>query len=154
MPKTFTTVELLWMLVGLFGSVLAMINVRDAWRDFQAVKTVPDTIRRARLTKMAVAGVRQDTLRFVQCATIALIGLFAGLTRPPIPKGVKIPTWTPVGIALTAGLFLVVLIILLQMLLDWRLRKAFLASEGAFGAGPVRRPGEPRRSTETLGGGV
>lgn len=151
MPTTFSVVELVWMALGLIGMMFAVVNVHDAWLDRRAVKVSVMDMRREKLLKMATAGVRQDALRFIQCATIAGIGLFAGLEKPPISdaqrRALHIPTWTPVTVMLTAALFLIVFIILVQMFLDWRLRKAFYGRRKADG-GPVQH----KRSTETVGG--
>lgn len=126
MLDTFSTVEIIWTLLGILGTTVGILNLWDAVLDKRAIDQMPSVDRRRKnLTIMADASVRHEILRTSKMAVVLAIGLIAGLSRPPIPDDVKVPTWTPVGIALTAGLFYIVLVIIAQMVLDRRVRRQF-----------------------------
>lgn len=130
MPDTFTFTEALWTLLGLVGMLISGLNLWDAILDFRAVRELPTwNSRREGLWVMGRASVRSEVLRFSKMATVAAIGLIAGLTTPPLPPGTHLPTWTPVTITITLGLVYIVVVIVLQAWLDRQVRKHFLDRE-------------------------
>ena len=137
MPSSFTGTELAWSIMGFIGLIIALANLRDSILDYRALKlhmngSGPLSERDQNLCAVARAAIRQEALRSVKMAVVLGIGLIAGFTGPVVPPGVHVPTWTVVGTTITAGLFLIIGIIVLQIVLDRKLRKRFYGRHGGY----------------------
>jgi hypothetical protein len=127
---TYSQVEMAWTIAGMVGFIFAAANLYDAGQDKLALMKLDDDSPRTRaLLAIARAGERQEGLRMLKMGIIIALGVISGVQPPPLTDAQReklgIPIWTTSSIIITAGLLGIVGIILIQILLDRRLRKKF-----------------------------
>lgn len=128
----FTPTVIAWTVMGLVGTILTGFNLRDAIRDMDTLIEVPPGMsdeRKQDLLIIAKAGIRQEILRISKMLTIVAIGVVVALSTPVISDQERallhIPYWTPTGIALTLALLYIEGAIVVQAVLDRKLRRHF-----------------------------
>jgi hypothetical protein len=130
----FTPTTIVWTLLGAIGTIITILNLKDAVKDTEAlVMFKADDGRKRELLAMAAAGVRMEVLRLSKMLVITAIGIVVAVSTPVISdeqrEALHIPYWTPVGVALTLALIYIVAVIVIQALLDRRLRRRFYSGE-------------------------
>jgi len=133
-----TPTVLVWTVAGLFGTIVTLFNLRDAIKDTDSLVVIPEDTplsRRLDLLEMSKAAIRQELIRLSKMLTVVGIGVTVALSTPVLSdaqrQALHIPYWTPTGIALTVALLWIVFAIVLQAVMDRRLRKRFY-SRGQF----------------------
>lgn len=128
----FTPTVIVWTVLGSIGFVFSIFNLRDAMSDMDALVRVPDDTsdgRKKELLTIARAAIRQDLVRSSQMLMVVSIGVTVALSSPVITDKQRsffhIPYWTPTGIAVTFALLYIVGSIMVNAVLDRRLRRRF-----------------------------
>jgi hypothetical protein len=111
----FSVIELLWSVIGLLLISVSWTNVRDS---ATAADKIEASGRDGPLLELSRVRLRADIARLIRGATVLAIGITAGVAVPSTPQPV-----TPVGAAVTMGLFLFVINDLVVQWLDSRYRK-------------------------------
>lgn len=126
----FTPVTAVWTILGIVGMIFTALNLRDAILDLEKVAEAKErTALHMAKVQVAKSSVRQDVIRLLQMVSVVAVGIVVTLSTPAISDAQRaklhLPYWTPVGIALTVALLLIVAGAVIQAVMDRRLRKSF-----------------------------
>lgn len=137
----YSQVEMAWTIAGVIGLIFALTNLYDAGQDKLALRRLDDNSPRTQaLISIAHAGERQEFLRSIKMGIVIALGVISGVEPPVLSDAEReqlgIPLWTTSTKLITAGLLSIVALIVVQIILDRRLRKKFYGrpreSKGVF----------------------
>jgi uncharacterized membrane protein YidH (DUF202 family) len=116
LQRSAAPLEVVWTCLGLFGVGMGVGIVWTWWRWYRALSTTPMGVQ---YNHQAMTHLVTHALVLTQHVVVLLIGVLAVLTPPADPRARAVVT--PVGVALTVGLFTIeVVALLLQVWLVWR----------------------------------
>lgn len=115
---TISLIEALWTLSGVVMLAASAWALPKVLGDYVITRRVPGHYSEAR-ELLARGHVRREAIRVVQGLIVLGVGLFAAFTDPVSPGPV---VTTPLGLVLTAGLFMLAILTAVQSVLDRRQR--------------------------------
>lgn len=110
---SISLIEILWLASGMFALGVSSMRIMPLWSDYQLTKQLDHKD----LCIIARGYLRREILRIVTALIITFIGVYTVVTYPAMPGPARVSV---AGILITAGLFLISLIVSIQSILDWR----------------------------------
>lgn len=120
--------EIIWTLIGVLMITVSTAVLPRLVTDYQLISLMSEEVRDAAHV-LAHSHIRREVVRLVQGVIMTIIGVYGCATPHPVPGPVIVTT---ASLVLTAGLFSLGVLTIVQSVLDWRQRtraEALLAEE-------------------------